>query len=509
MGITYSDPDVDTDETTTQLAALTPIDNGVIIGNGAAFVVESGAPLRASLGLAIGSDVMAYDADLATWAGVTPGTGVATFLATPSSANLSAALTDELGSDKLVFSAGTLAVASGKTLTVSNTLTFTGTDSSTLNIGTGGTLGTAAYKATGTSGNTVPLLDGTNTWSGVQTTPAGSTVGLGAGQVYSYVKGGNSGTASGAAYICQGGGTTFLAVGNYSSIIGGAYDSRSIYYSVEDALFYTNGALRLTIGTSGIATFTGGITSGGARHFFSAAGEPYAVGLRYTSSGAYAYIGASNSASNPNVVISNTSGSAIITALDGRTVRFDGYGAGTLVTDSSGNITASSDERLKYITGQFTRGLADLRAMDGPVSYQWRGEQIDLAEAVDSISDTESKLATAQSSLAAKAADATKEDATDDEKKTHEDAERAVMSLTSLRADQQRRASLSADETTYTGWTAQGVRKGIPEAIKAGPDGMLNFDERPVLAACRNAILELEDMVAALTARLATLEAAQ
>lgn len=72
MGITYSDPDVDTDETTTQLAALTPTDNGVIIGNGSAFVVESGATLKTSLGLTIGVDVQAYDADLASWAGVNP-----------------------------------------------------------------------------------------------------------------------------------------------------------------------------------------------------------------------------------------------------------------------------------------------------------------------------------------------------------------------------------------------------------------------------------------------------
>jgi hypothetical protein len=42
---------------------------------------------------------------------------------------------------------GTLTIATGKTLTASNTLTFQGTDGSTLNVGTGGTLGTAAYTA--------------------------------------------------------------------------------------------------------------------------------------------------------------------------------------------------------------------------------------------------------------------------------------------------------------------------------------------------------------------------
>lgn len=42
---------------------------------------------------------------------------------------------------------GTLTIAASKTLTVSNTLTFAGTDGSTLNVGTGGTLGSAAFTA--------------------------------------------------------------------------------------------------------------------------------------------------------------------------------------------------------------------------------------------------------------------------------------------------------------------------------------------------------------------------
>lgn len=63
----------------------------------------------------------------------------------------------------------TLTGTAGKTLTFSNTLTLSGTDSSTLNIGAGGTLGTAAYQNTGTSGANLPFLNGTNTWSGTQT----------------------------------------------------------------------------------------------------------------------------------------------------------------------------------------------------------------------------------------------------------------------------------------------------------------------------------------------------
>lgn len=63
----------------------------------------------------------------------------------------------------------TLTIADGKTLTVSNTLTLTATDGSSLAIGTGGTLGTAAFQNTGTSGATLPFLNGTNTFAGAQT----------------------------------------------------------------------------------------------------------------------------------------------------------------------------------------------------------------------------------------------------------------------------------------------------------------------------------------------------
>lgn len=74
--------------------------------------------------------------------------------------------------NKLTFTqpgtSATLTIADGKTLTASNTLIFTGTDGSTLNVGTGGTLGTGAYSVTGTNtgdqtiASTATIKTGTN-----------------------------------------------------------------------------------------------------------------------------------------------------------------------------------------------------------------------------------------------------------------------------------------------------------------------------------------------------------
>lgn len=51
-------------------------------------------------------------------------------------------------------------------------------------------------------------------------------------------------------------------------------------------------------------------------------------------------------------------------------IRFPAYGAGTLTTDASGNITASSDEALKDDIQPFTRGLQEILQIN-PISYLW------------------------------------------------------------------------------------------------------------------------------------------
>lgn len=58
---------------------------------------------RTSLALVVGTNVQAFDADLTTWAGITPVAAVGTWIATPSSANLLAAMTNETGTGLLMF----------------------------------------------------------------------------------------------------------------------------------------------------------------------------------------------------------------------------------------------------------------------------------------------------------------------------------------------------------------------------------------------------------------------
>lgn len=71
---------------------------------------------------------------------------------------------------------------------------------------------------------------------------------------------------------------------------------------------------------------------------------------------------------NGNVGIGTSSPTAQLSTTG--TVRFSNFGAGTLQSDASGNITSVSDERLKNVTGNFTRGLADIEKIN-PISYKW------------------------------------------------------------------------------------------------------------------------------------------
>lgn len=93
-----------------------------------------------------------------TASGTTFSRGTFVASSTGSALNLSGSATVGINFGAHKAFAGTLTIANGKTFTASNTLTLSGTDGSTLNVGGGGTLGTAAYMA-GPSGAIVGTSD--------------------------------------------------------------------------------------------------------------------------------------------------------------------------------------------------------------------------------------------------------------------------------------------------------------------------------------------------------------
>lgn len=59
-----------------------------------------------------------------------------------------------------------------------------------------------------------------------------------------------------------------------------------------------------------------------------------------------------------------------LTLGSGGALRLNQYGAGTLTTDGSGNVTATSDIRLKDIQGFYDHGLSDVMQIT-PIKYRW------------------------------------------------------------------------------------------------------------------------------------------
>ena len=180
------------------------------------------------------------------------------------------------------------------------------------NLSFGGLYG-AGYPTIGASGgNTLTFYPGGTTAvavinaAGVAVTGTLSATGTaafgnGSATATAYVNGNNSGSSGGAELVVQNAGTPVIGIGNYSNLIGGAYDATATLYAVGALRIFNNGAVNATLDTNG--NFGLGVTpsawvgqrslqleSGSAitssdTNFYVGANYYYSGGERYNTSG--------------------------------------------------------------------------------------------------------------------------------------------------------------------------------------------------------------------------------
>jgi hypothetical protein len=137
------------------------------------------------------------------------------------------------------------------------------------------------------------------------------------------------------------------------ALIAASYESTGSY---RPLVLSAGGVDSLTLDTSGNATFAGQVNILNSNSYLKADSS----NLVYET-----YAGKGHQF--------KTGGTTALTLDSSQALRLNAYGAGTLTTDSSGNVTATSDERAKNITGTFTKGLAEVIKLT-PKTYTWKPE---------------------------------------------------------------------------------------------------------------------------------------
>lgn len=234
----------------------------------------------------------------------------------------------------------TLAVADGKTFTASNTLTLSGTDGSTLSIGTGGTLGTAAYTAATAY---QPADADLTTWAGITPgTGVGTALAVNVGSAGAIVaNGGALGTpASGNLANCTG------YVGTSALVTTGALNSGSITSGFGSIDIGTDA---LTAGAGSFTTLSATATSGSAGGFTTTSSGTSVFSVKNISTGGYSAIDFQDSTGTSKLgigwgnstAVAAYQGTAYLWSANGIKFSASSFGTADMTLDASGNLSVS------------------------------------------------------------------------------------------------------------------------------------------------------------------------
>jgi hypothetical protein len=260
---------------------------------------------------------------------ITPGTSVLTWIQTPTSANLRAALTDETGTGAAVFAGsptftgtanfGNVEATGSINAGASLTSIAGGVTSRVISSGTNSFWGTTSNHPTiWQTNNTTRLTvaaDGTTwTWT---TSPAFSGIG--------------ALTMTGVLALPA---STWVTIGAALSIFSSTADGLLLQAPASAnsvSLRDSSGNARVTMaGATGNVAITGGVDAGGGnnlaakRSSFSANSEPYAIAAKYLSSGGAVYFGATDATGTPGFQISNAGGGNLLSGTNAGVISIPG-----------------------------------------------------------------------------------------------------------------------------------------------------------------------------------------
>ncbi len=186
----------------------------------------------------------------------------------------------------------------------------------------------------------------------------------------------------------SGDGSVAMGRGNEATALGSVALGRNVTNSTANSLMIgVSNTAKLTIDSSGNVGISGTASTGsnllvGGSIIYMNNQQALTQGLNTLVLGAATYFTTINYGNAStlkhnfiagNVGIGTTTPSAQLTTTG--TVRFASLtGAGSnLIVDSLGNVTVSSDERLKNIDSTFNRGLEDIMKIN-PITYHWKTE---------------------------------------------------------------------------------------------------------------------------------------